>query len=372
MKTRGVANNLSAMLMALFFNSIIGGVFAFFIGVNPMIGVITWNAVGLVAPSVNIVHFLFTGKQLPRIAGLSLEGLNQEIWIDRLLLDLFPSNEYLADLEDMSQFVDKDKINYAGIGSAPTVTKNRTDYPIPLAPREDMPFQIELAEYSTDSTLVQDAEVVELAYNKLDSVLKQHKEQIALELGNEGMFAMAPEANANYTPIIETSGGANANSLKKFVKEDIASLALAFDRLHYPSKGRVLVMSPEMFWEFVSTDSTLNRQYEMNAQQGVVTGVLLNYYGFEIRMRTGVPHYEKIGSIWTRKAYGSEVEGTDKYAAIAYIKGQSGVKAIGETTMYGGDRPETGYQGYIINFRVRAVVSALRQRMLGAIVQIAS
>lgn len=372
MKTKGVASNLSAILMALFFNSLIGGLFALFIGVNPIIGILTWNAVGLVAPAVNIANVLFFGHELPRITGLSLDGLNQEIWIDRLLLDLFPANEYLADLEDMSAFVDKDKINYAGIGSAPTVTKNRTDYPIPLAPREDMPYQIELAEYSTDSTLVQDAEVVELAYNKLDSVLKQHKEQIVLELANEGLFAIAPEANANFTPIVETSGGANTSSLKKIVKADIANLALAFDRLNYPAKGRVLVMSPEMFWEFVSNDDTLNRQYEMNAQQGVVTGVLLNYYGFEIRMRTGVPHYEKVGSIWTRKAYGSEVEGTDKYAAIAYIKGQSGIKAIGETTMYGGDRPETGYQGYIINFRMRGVVSALRQRMLGAIIQVAS
>lgn len=372
-KISGIVHNLLAIMASIIFNAFVGGFLAYAIGAPIMAGAVVWNVVGLITPVVNIYAYFTTGQRLLSVRGIAMEGLNKEIWVDRLLLDLFPTNDYMNDLEDMSEFVDNDKINFAGIGVAPNVEKNRDVYPIPLAPREDMPLFISLDEYSTDSTLIQDAETVELSYNKMDSVLKQHKQQLMLRLGNEGLFALAPlEDNANKTPIIETSGTANTAGNKKLVKADIAKLAEQFDLLEYPKEGRVIVMSPSLFWEFVGSDETLNRQYELSAQQGVVTGVLLNYYGFQIRTRTGVPHYEKVGSIWTRKAFGSEVEASDKYAAIAYVKGQSGVKAVGTTEMYGGDYKDPAYQGYVINFRMRGVVSANRQYMLGAIVQVSA
>lgn len=370
MKTKGLIGTLAAIFMAVFFNSIVGGVISFAFGFEPVIGMVVWNGVALIAPTFNIYHYLTTGELAPVHTGLALEGLNQEIWIDRLLIKAKESATFLEDGEDMSELVDMDKINMAEEGDEPNTEINRTDYPIPMAPRNDTPRAVELDEFSTDTTIVQDWEAAELSYPKLDSVNKAHVRSIEKKFGRYTLHNWAPTQESANTPVLVTTGADNGFGLKKLIAGDIARHAAQYDALDLPDEGRTIVMDSQTLWEFVSSDPVLLAQYgQMVRQAGEVSGALFTYFGFRIRKFNATPLYRQVNGIWVKQAFGAEATGSDFKGAISYVAKYSIMKAYGSVKMYSKiDDPD--YQGTAINYRVRATGKATRQYAIGAIVKV--
>jgi hypothetical protein len=357
--------SLLLALMAIMFNTLV----AMFM--TTVVNQVFLTEYSMVLPCLILNILSLRWGQQNVIQSAILSGLLKEVWIDALLENFYPGNDILDDADDWSEWQDNDTINFGEIGADPTVEVNRTTYPIPIAGRTDTALAVSLDEFSSDSTLVKDAEQIELAYNKLQTVTAQHKDTIYTKFGDKALYNFGCTANIANTPMIDSTGADDGSGLKLITKTDIKNLAKAWDNKQYPKEGRVLVMSPDQFWGFVDSDETLKRQYELNAQQGVVTGVLLNYYGFQIRVRTGLPLYRKVSGVWTKQAFGASQTSNDKYAAVAYIKKKSIMKAMGSIKMYDSiDNPD--YQGSYINFRLRALATAKRQKQLGGIVQIAA
>ncbi|CAN5435759.1 hypothetical protein BH09BAC1_BH09BAC1_04920 [soil metagenome] len=359
MKATSKSAALFSVLIAILFNCLTGGLIAYGIGIAPVIGAISMNVISIAMPLM--------GMNMPSLALFS--GLNKEIWIDRLLTEFIPKNDFLQDGEDWSDVVDNDRVNFAELGQAPGVEINRTSYPIPVAAQGEGALWVEFDEYSSDQVRIQDYQAAEVAYPILDARQAQAKRALQTKYGDKAFHNIAVTANTSDTPVIQSTGADNGSGMKLITKTDIASLGKAWDNLNYPSNGRVLAFSPNHFWEFVDSDETLKRQYELNAAQGVVTGVLLSYYGFKIRMRTGSPLYRLVSGVWTKQAFGATKTSNDHYAAVAYIEKQSFMHAEGTVKMYDlVDDP--AFQATTFSYRMRALAAPFRQKMLGAIVQV--
>lgn len=297
-----------------------------------------------------------------------MAGLNKEVWISDLKDNFFQADTFLQDGVNLDPFVDNDVINLAEIGAEPNVERNRTSYPIPAAPRTDNPLALALDEYSSDSTIIRDAELAELVYDKRASVVMQHRRAILRKMAEYGFHAVAPLEETADTPIIQTTGAANAFGKKKLTKEDIAALAKAFDQLQYPNEGRVLVLDSDVFWDFVTSDTALNNQYILNGSAGSLGGEFVYYYGFTIRKREGLPYYSGSAGSYEKVPFGASTSGAVK-GMISYLKNESFGRGQGTVEMYEKIK-DPDNQGDVINFRMRGIVLPFRQKLLGAIVQV--
>lgn len=295
-----------------------------------------------------------------------MAGLNKEIWVSRLERNTwFGNNAFMQDAVNMDAFVENDKINFAKKGTVITVTKNDT-YPLDApSTRTDTAGSATLDEYVTNQIVVSDATQVELAYNKLDSIVDEAKEEMEEAIAAIALHAIAPDDDTTLTPHIDVaSGNATGSDGFKILKTaDILKLKKAFDDLNYPKAGRVLVLNPDAIIGLIE-ETVLQEQY-MRQAVGNVSGAVFNVYGFEIYERTYDLYYTTSDA---KVAYGGTPGGTDNKACNAYIKNTTFLRALGSTHMYSDvDNPQ--YQGTIMSWRKRAKVAPFFQQYMGAIIR---
>lgn len=354
-----------SIVMTLLMYSMVSSALSSLTGINPML---TMLGIILVFQFALPILQWKSNFKIVHLPGVHTAELNKEVWIDRLLIKLDERADHLQDAEDMTEHVDNNTINFADEGQMPEVEIDRTDWPIPVAPREDLPLEVKLNTFSSNTTLVQDYEAAELAYNKLDSVNKQHVRAINRKFARFAIYNWAPATGTDATPIIETSGAANTLGFKKLVAADIARLSAAFDAAGYPDEGRTLNLTSAMLWEFVSSDPTLLAQYG-NLIAGNVPGVVVNYLGWKIRKYNEQALFRKVGSIWTKQAFEAVAGVNDLRLATAYIAKEGIMKAYGTVKMYT-DIDTTATQGTEINYAVRATAKRLVDRNVGGIIQV--
>jgi hypothetical protein len=299
--------------------------------------------------------------------GLATAGLFKEVWLGDLLGKFWDKNDYLQDGKDLTPFVEADKINLAEIGVSPNVVKNRSSYPIPVTQRTDTALQLQLDDYSSDSTLVRDVEAISLSYDKRQSIINDHKDSIYAKVADDGIYNIAPTTNTTFTPVIKTTGAVSAiHGQKMLVSDDIANMARALDLAKYPAEGRVMVVHPNAFWEFVNADAVLKEQASKNGNGGTATGTWVYYMGFMIKSRVTTAWYNK--TTLTKLAYGAVPGAGDSQASLVYFdKGRSFGRGLGSNEMYA-KLKDPDNQGDIINFRQRAVVLPFRQKLIAAII----
>jgi hypothetical protein len=299
--------------------------------------------------------------------GIAAAGLLTEVWLGDLLGKFWDNNDYLADGKNLDPFVDNDKINLQEIGASPNVQKNRSVYPVPMSQRADVPIALPLDDYSSDSTVIRDVETVALNYDKRKSVVQDHKDSLYGKIADDGIYNIAPTTNTAATPVIKTTGSVSSlTGLKTITDTDIAALALAWDKAKYPADGRVLLVHPDAFWDFVNTNPVLKEQASKNGSGGTATGVWVYYLGFIIKARVTTAYYNKTSL--NKLAYGAVPGAGDAQASIAYLdKGRSFGRAMGTAEMYA-KLKDPDQQGDVLNFRMRAMVLPFRQKCLGAII----
>jgi hypothetical protein len=343
-----------------------------------LFGLLIATVMGVAAAPVVMVLFaislfmglagLASGEQ--RVNGIATAGLLREVWLAELAAKFFEKDDFLMDGKDWNMWVDNDAINLAEIGASPNVVKNRTAYPIPVTPRTDTPLRLPLDDYSTDSTVVRDVEVVAIEYDKRKSVVDDHKANLLQKIAIDGIYNIAPTANAIDTPVLKTSGAVSTSAgnlgNKMLVSGDVANLAMAFDNRNWNQIGRTLVVTPTVFWEFVNNDPVLKEQAKYNSKMGsAYAGNWVECCNFIIRTKVSTALYNKTTLV--KSAFGTVPGVNDKQASIAYIAKESFGRALGTAEMYVTIK-DPAQQGDIINFRQRALVLPVRQKVLGAIV----
>lgn len=317
----------------------------------------------LTAPVIAIGHAAISlnSEQFASAIGV---GINKELWLNVLMENFYPSGGWFTRSQDLSAFVEYDRLNWAIMGSDPVVYVNRDTLanPIPITPRTDTHAFIDLDTLDTANTPVTNVEAMELSYDKMATVVESHKKTLQAETYRRAAFAWCPTNNSGGF-VISTTGATNAGH-KRFVTDDLAALKQAWDNAEYPEVGRVLVLNSKHVQDLAFQDKELYKAF-INLK----TGEPLNLHGFEVYTGSSVlPRYNK--STLAKVAYGAAAApSTDSPASsIAWIDSQV-FRADGSNDMFLREKdPEI--RADFVGFQKRFIAGQGANRGVGAIVTV--
>lgn len=340
MKT--VLNNLTAIL----FNTLVGVLLAVLIGFSPLAGAVAMNGVAL---SIGLVKFYYTGVGLEN-GSVLFAGLLKEIWISKLMENFYPNGDWLLAGTNMSEFVENNTINLADCGVDPEVYVNNTSYPIDIVERTDTALTIGLDYYDTKNTVVRNATAVQLAYNKLESVVKQHRQALRKKNLQKAAHAYGPAGHTANTPILQLAGNGSIVDL-------IIDAQKALDEVEAPEE-RVLILCPEHVAKLRKEDKALFK--DVFGQNGSN-----ELYGFKVYKSTVTPIYN--GTAKTKNAFGAAAApSTDVKSSLFYVASEV-MYADGEYDMFSRLKdPEA--RGDVVGFQKRFVALPIRNKYIGAII----
>lgn len=296
----------------------------------------------------------------PTTSGIHTNSLLQQVWINQLMEKLYENSGHLLRSLDMSAFVNYNTINLGDAGVDPEVLVNNNTYPIDTVERTDSTLTITLDRYRTKNTIVRDAEAVQLAYNKLESVIRGHRSKIAETVLAKATHAWAPAADGAYTPVFGTGGAdrADGSNRKALAVKDIANARRLFDKLKVPQTGRVLVLCPEHQEDLINADAQLFKAF---ANQR--TGEILQLFGFDVYVSTLTATYNS--TTGAKVNYGATAASTDSPSSLFYHENEV-MRADGDTEMFSRLRdPEQ--DGDIVGFSKRFIGMPIRNKYIGSI-----
>ena len=287
-----------------------------------------------------------------------MADLRKEVWIKQLMEKFYPDSSFLSYAKDFSALVENDALNLAEAGVDPDVLINNTAYPIPTVQRIDTPIRIELDKFETKNTLVRRPEVIEYAYDQLESVLMGHRNTLRATTAEKAAHAFAPDEDTLNTPIVLTSGDTYGNR-KRMTFEDILNLKERFDNNNIPLENRYLVLHPSHLTDLIMLDVKAFKDIT-----DIVNGEPKRFAGFGI-LQFSKPAYYDVDTL-KKKAFGSVLGTNDVFCSFAF-NGQEVMKADGEIHMYARQNdPEQ--RGTIVGFDKRFIALPIRKMGIGAIV----
>lgn len=288
-----------------------------------------------------------------------MSTLNKEVWINQLMENFYPDSSFLAFARDFTDNVDANKINLADCGFDPDVLINNTTYPIAIVQRNDTPISIELDLYETENTLVRHPEAVELAYNKLESVIYGHRNTLRSKTAQKAAHAYAPAMNTVNTPVIVTTGENDGTGRKRLVPENILRLKKEFDLLDIPFDKRYLTLEPNHVEDLILFDLKAFKDIT-----DFTDGQPKKFAGFNILQFTKTAKYNT--TTMQKVPFGAVAESTHSSCSFAFNADEV-MKADGTSEMYERSRdPEL--RATIIGFDKRFIALPIRQKGIGAIV----
>jgi hypothetical protein len=280
----------------LFFNLavalFIGVVAAAYFPVNPLL-----VAVGLfTAFSAGKVVLLFVYKilsiQVDRNAAL-LMAVQTEVWENMIAENLFKDYAWVKRAKDRSGFVlNNAVVHIPQAGAKPSASKNREVFPLPIVKRNDSDVTYPIDEISTEATYIPDADKIELSYDKISSVIRDHFGVLSETTARDILDRWYPSAASK---IVRTTGvdtavyltGQTGNRNKYMV----ADVATAKTQLILDTKretgNRVLIMT-EGAYNQLKSDPVVTDKDTMDSVGAVWSnGDLTKIHGFDI-IRTDV------------------------------------------------------------------------------------
>lgn len=287
-----------------------------------------------------------------------MSTLNKQIWISQIMEKFYPEASFLNFAKDMSENVEYDKINLADCGFDPEVLINNTTYPIAVAERTDTPLSIELSLYETENTLVRSPQAVELAYDKLESVIYGHRMALRAMAGNKSAHAYTPTQDTTNTPVLITTGDNNGDGFKRLVPEDILKLKKRYDLLEVPFENRYLVLDPNHVEDLIL--------YDLKAFKDITDfkdGQPNRFAGFNILQYTRTAKFD----FTTRQKlpFGAVANENTVFSSFSFSS-EEVMKAMGNMKMYEKiDDPEQ--RATIVGFDMRFIALPIRNKAIGAI-----
>lgn len=329
MKSLGFTRFITALLLSV--------TMALFIGVG--VEMATEGAVS--APVVALVVFggttlLSIGTYKDRRTGGYAFAIYQEIWVDYIIQNLFKNSDFITKCFDESDKVLAGRVvHIPQAGAKPTVVKNRAIGSLATnVTRVDTDITYNLDDYTTDPTLITDAEANEISYDKIGSVLDEHLQTLRETIGDDLLVKWLtglPAAN-----IIRTTGGAVSTALApgatgtrlKFLKADLKTAQNLFNKQNIPAEERYALFPTDLYSQLQEDSDLMQRDIDMNLKDGVVGRL----YGFNLIERSSTPVFTN-ASPPVVKALGAASATTDNMSVVCWQK-NAVAKALGSVKFF--------------------------------------
>jgi hypothetical protein len=249
---------------------------------------------------------------------------------ERMLIANFRWDEnWTGRISNKSNWVNQDAIRLNQMGADPAVLINNNTYPIPVDSRTDASTVISLFKYDTENTVVTDDEIYALPYDKNGSVQQQHRLTLEETIRVHGLHSLAPQANTDNTPILETTGP-TIGSRKRLVYADLVKGGTLLDKLKVPRAGRCIVLTSDHKSDLLLEDKGLQNQMH-NHSNGMIAS---NYAGFDLYSDIENPKYAPVATVETKIAYGAATAGRE---ASVVFHAAAASKAMGSVKVYSRD-----------------------------------
>ncbi|HQW47065.1 MAG TPA: phage capsid protein [Chitinophagaceae bacterium] len=275
----------------------------------------------LVGAGITYLAYKMPKLHLP---GVTMNGVQTEIWTDWIADNLFKGVEFLKNCFRADEYVLQGKVvHIPQAGGAPAVVKNRTSLPATAAKRTDTDVTYPLDEYSTDPTVITDAEKVEVNYDKITSVLGDHMGALNETACDNILIGWCPVANAR---LLRTTGAtsyaahltAATGTRKGLSLADIKAAKIKLDKDKVPAADRYCLMSSDM-WGQLEDELKVTTTRDYSLLNDPVNGVIAKLYGFNIIVTVSMPIFSN-AVIPAVKAYGAAGAATDNEAVLCWQK----------------------------------------------------
>ena len=290
-------------------------------------------------------------------------ALQKQIWLNSIVELLFANNTFAARSIDHSAFVTNKTVHVPNAGSAPSVVKNRAVFPASAAQRTDYDLTYDINEYSTDPVHIQNAEQVELSYNKRESVLKQMKAALADNVHIDLALSWVPSGYAK----VGTSGAATPSHLasttgnrQAMTKADVLAVKNLFDLDDVPQEGRCMLLDAVMYNQLLSSLSE-SEAAAFNASVDAQRGIVGKLYGFDFYMRSTVFRVVAAGT-----SMASSTAATNSAAGLAWQE-DCVSRALGNHELFENEK-DALYYGDVMSALVRAGGKYIRNDKKGVAV----
>lgn len=289
-------------------------------------------------------------------------ALNVEIWMHDIVENFWPSNSFAVRSVDHSQYVNGKTVHIPNGGAAAPVTKNRTTYPAPPTERADVDMTYDIDKYDIAPLLVHQLELVELSYDKRQSLLYQSKTELQRVVLENVMKTWLPSGVAS----VATSGDGEAAHVasatgqrKSLTRGDVLSVKKRFDLDDVPAEGRCMLLDAVMYNQLLNS---LTNAESVNFVAGAdaVSGVVGKFLGFDFYMRSSVLTAAAGGTLKSGAA-----AATDSAAGLAWQQ-NCVCRAMGAVEAFESDKDPT-YYGDIFSFAMRAGGHWLRADKKGVV-----
>jgi len=286
-------------------------------------------------------------------------ALNKEVWVNQIKEGFYPNGNFLEKSVNFSEFVDNNKIHIPSAGIDPKVLINNNTYPITIVGREDEDNVIPLDKFETENTMVRRPDAIEYSYDKLESVIRQHRSTLLKSVSTKAAHAYAPKKNTENTPVIVTTGEDDGTGRKRLVYNDILTLKERFDTSGIPVEERYLILHPKHVSDLLREDIKTFKELT-----NLKDGEPFRFAGFGMYQFPFMPTYKTVSGELEKVAF--KATQTQAFASVAFQK-EEVMRADGDIYMYSRvDDPEE--RGTIVGFDKRFIAMPIRGLGIGAIV----
>jgi hypothetical protein len=264
---------------------------------------------------VPVKPFLFNGHQV------HTNGLPVEVWKKYIIEKFRKDNAFMfKSKDDSANVLGGAVVHIPQAGADPAIVKNRSSFPATAVRRNDNDVTYVLDTYSTDPTHITWAEVQDISYAKLDSILGNQTRALGETVADDLLIKWSPAgaqllATTGGPTALTTAGiGGQTGTRKLFHQKDLIKAMVAMNTTNTPKNGRVALIDDNMFDGFYDslTDSQMNAFQQFADNKNGVVGRL---HGFDIMTRSSVLAYAAGNTV---KALGSALAATDNLASLCW------------------------------------------------------
>lgn len=286
-------------------------------------------------------------------------AVQKEIWQRDIIEGLFADDSFLSKAVNDDMYVNEGKkVHIPNAGAPSGVSVNRDSLPATVYQRTDLDVEYTLDELTTNPILIPYADLVELSYNKRNSVISQDRKELIFQAAEAILKKWLPGSSNR---VLTTGTGVpawtpSATGLrKKITPADVSALQLRFNAENVPANDRYLLLDANMYQQLLE-GMTETQAIGFFAAADIKRGVVGKLYGFEVMQPRSTVY--RFASDGTYKALSAAGAPTDLAGGLAWQL-DSLSRALGEVVMFDQvDNPV--YYGDVYSFLVR-VGGAIRR-----------
>jgi hypothetical protein len=227
-----------------------------------------------------------------------MAGIEKEVWAADIAENLYADNQFMTLIgKDDSAYIDNRTVHLPQSGSLPTVVKDRTSFPAPIATRTDTVLDYSMNWYTVNPTIIPDNELQFISYDKRMDVIGDEIKTLGDTIANQTLYKWAAGT------IIRTSGsasdGAHAPSATGnrllLTRTDLNKANKILDEQNLGVGKRYLIIPASQYWLDMMAISEFVKYLEFG-RAVLPSGVIGNVLGMDVLIRSSVVVYDSTGA----------------------------------------------------------------------------